>query len=351
MGKMATAQTRSSSAPRWAQFSDDKLLDLRLCDLRITLPGTVLEQRLDRLYRELAARDLKFRPHAWLSTEWFSPDGVPGIAIPFFLAHPRLMRLEESQMFEVEGRTPESCMQLLRHEAAHALDTAFRLHRRAAWRENFGRFTDPYKPHYTPRPYSRDYVHHLEFWYAQSHPAEDYAETFSVWLGMSPAKWRAEYANWPALEKLEYVHELMAEIAGQTAPVKSAERVEPLAEITKTLRRYYADRQDTRQFELPDVYDHDLHRLFGARRAGDEAPETAAAFLKRHHEEIRRSVAPWTGESPFVVEQVLRRVIARLQKLRLYVAHSERQTLLEARLFLTVQTMNYIHSGRLTRQR
>lgn len=349
---MATSASRSSSSPRWAKFSDEKLLDLRLCDLRITLPGTVLEQRVERLHRELAVHDLRFRPHAWLSTSWFSPDGVPGIAIPFYLAHPRLMRLEESQMFGVEGGTPEGCMQLLRHEAAHALDSAFRLHRRASWRETFGRFSEPYRPHYTPRPYSRSYVHHLEFWYAQSHPAEDYAETFSVWLAMPRKRWRAEYAGWPALAKLEYIDELMAEIAGTAPPVKSAERVEPIAENTKTLRRYYADRQATGVVEMPDVYDHDLQRLFGARdRDADEMPETAAAFLRRHHDELRTSVAPWTGESPFIVEQVLNRVIARVQKLRLYVTNSERKTMQEARIFLTVQTMNYIHSGRLTRHR
>ena len=44
-----------------------------------------------------------FRPHYWLSDEWFTPDGVPGVAIPFYLAHPRLAKLELAQMLEVEG--------------------------------------------------------------------------------------------------------------------------------------------------------------------------------------------------------------------------------------------------------
>lgn len=351
-GTMAPSTRRSDPNPRWAQFSDDKLLDLRLCDLRITLPGTVLEQRVERLYRELAARDLRFRPHVWLSTSWFSPDGVPGIAIPFYLAHPRLMRLEESQMFGVEGGTPEGSMQLLRHEAGHALDSAFRLHRRASWREVFGRYSEPYRQHYKPRPYSRSFVHHLEFWYAQSHPAEDYAETFSVWLAMPRKRWRAEYAGWPALKKLEYIDDLLAGLAGTDPVVKNTERVGPIEESTKTLRRYYADRQASGQVEMPDVYDHDLQRLFGRRRNGAAATlETASSFLRRHHEELRTSVAPWTGESPFIVEQVLRRVIVRVQKLRLYVTHSERRTLQDSRILLTAQTMNYIHSGSLTRQR
>jgi len=50
----------------------------------------------------------------WLSNEWFTPDGVPGIAVPFYLAHPRLAKLELDQMLEVEGGTPDWCMRILR---------------------------------------------------------------------------------------------------------------------------------------------------------------------------------------------------------------------------------------------
>ncbi|PYR84032.1 MAG: hypothetical protein DMG18_10835, partial [Acidobacteria bacterium] len=74
------------------------MLDLHLCDLPLRIRGTHLELRLEKLYRELAARSLDFRPHVWLAEEWFTPDGVAGFAIPFYLAHPRLMKLERAQM-------------------------------------------------------------------------------------------------------------------------------------------------------------------------------------------------------------------------------------------------------------
>ena len=83
-----------------------------------------LRKRIDQLNEELAHRGLRFKPHCWLSDDWFSPDGIPGIAIPFYLAHSRLMKLERKQMLEVE--------------VGHALDTAYRLHRRRRWREVFG---------------------------------------------------------------------------------------------------------------------------------------------------------------------------------------------------------------------
>ena len=74
----------------WETLSDDQLLGLRFCDLKLTIAGTELERAIERLYGELAMRGIRFRPHCWLSQEWFSPDGIPGIAIPFYLAHRRL---------------------------------------------------------------------------------------------------------------------------------------------------------------------------------------------------------------------------------------------------------------------
>ena len=85
------------------RLTDRQLLELRLCDLPLRIRGTRLEQRIEKLYRELDARSLDFRPHIWLSEEWFTPDGVAGFAIPFYLVHPRLMKLERLQMLEVEG--------------------------------------------------------------------------------------------------------------------------------------------------------------------------------------------------------------------------------------------------------
>src|SRR5512141_2225280 len=94
----ATARRRPSleTVPpeEWAAWPDEKLLDLRICQLGVTIEGSVLETRIAELQRELAERGLTaFQPHFWLSAEWFSPDGVPGVAIPFYLAHPRLERL------------------------------------------------------------------------------------------------------------------------------------------------------------------------------------------------------------------------------------------------------------------
>src|SRR5689334_7197058 len=133
-----SASTIRQVPAEWATRPDEDILDLRMCDLPIAIEGSWLEPRIEELYAELAARGLTFKPHFWLSAEWFSPDGVPGVAIPFYLAHPRLIKLEKAEMLEVEGGTHEWCMKILRHEAGHAIDNAYRLRNRLRRQRVFG---------------------------------------------------------------------------------------------------------------------------------------------------------------------------------------------------------------------
>ena len=97
--------TRDIPPDEWAAWPDEKLLDLRISQLGVASKAASSKSRIAELQREIDARGLAFQPHFWLSAEWFSPDGVPGVAIPFYLAHPRLEKLERAQMLEVEGGT------------------------------------------------------------------------------------------------------------------------------------------------------------------------------------------------------------------------------------------------------
>jgi hypothetical protein len=330
--------------PEWETWPDDRLLDVRLCDLALTLEGSAVEERITQLYAELEAHRLVFRPHFWLSDEWFSPDGVPGVAVPFYLAHPRLARLELSQMLEVEGGDSEWCMRILRHETGHAIDNAYRLRRRRRRQRCFGRSSVRYPEYYTPKPYSKSFVLHLDLWYAQSHPDEDFAETFAVWLTPN-AMWKERYADWPALKKLEYMDQLMQAIAGTPATVTVQEPVDPISSLKQTLREHYQEKRKRYGLEYPTFYDRDLRRIFS------DAPEykanrTAAGFLGRIRKEVRREVARWTGEYQYTIDRVLEDMITRCRELNLRLAVPEEKAKLDFLILLTVQTMNYLHSGR-----
>lgn len=319
-----------------------ELLELRLCDLAVEIEGTWIAEQRDRVVDELAAKRLRLRPHFWLSDEWFSPDGVPGVAIPFYLAHPRLRALERRQMFEVEGGTPRECRRILRHELGHAVHHAWQLQRRKRWQQTFGLSSTPYPDWYLPNPASKRFVQYLDAWYAQSHPDEDFAETFAVWLDPKSA-WRKQYADWPALEKLEYVDELMHELADQKTIVKSRARPDALPTLKMTLREYYDQKREHYSVGYSDIYDRDLHRLF---RDPAATGERAAAFLRRHRREIRELVVRWTGGYAFTIDHVLKDMIGRCRELQLRVDGSERQVLLDFTILLTVHSMRCVYRGR-----
>ncbi len=327
----------------WRRVTDEQLLDMRLCDLPIRIAGTALAQRIKHLYAELAERNLRFRPHVWLSAEWFSPDGVPGFAIPFYLAHPRLMRLERRQMLEVEGATERECLRIMRHEAGHALSNGYRLHYKRRWRELFGKFTQPYPQFYKPKPHSRNHVLHLAAWYAQAHPAEDFAETFAVWLAPG-GRWRRRYQGWPALKKLEYIDELMAELSGRAAVVRRRAKVEPLSELRMTLRTHYERKRAHYVLRTPAPFDRDLQRIF-VPRTGSTARPTAVSFLRRNRRELVHAVAEGTGMHTYAVDQIMVHVIDRCRALRVRLGLSQEQTKRKLLVMLTVQAMNGAHTG------
>lgn len=329
----------------WARYTDDRLLDLRFRELGLRLERTALQRQVNRLYDELNGRGLRFKPHVWLSTDWFSPDGVPGIAIPFYLAHPRLSKLEARQMLEVEGGSEAACMRILRHEAGHAIDSAYRLHFKKSWREMFGLYSRPYPRYYRPKPKSRDFVVHLDAWYAQAHPSEDFAETFAVWL-KPRSDWRSRYRDWrTARRKLEYVDELMAAISDQPQRVTTRERVDPLSRLSQTLGQYYARKRRHYGAEVSDLYDRDLRRLFSDDRRYAGRP-TAASFLRSIRSEIRETVAEWTGTHTYTIDQVLQEMIDRSRALKLRLAASPSRAKTQATILLTVQTMNCLHTRR-----
>lgn len=344
---MARRKHRERS-PAWAELPAEELLDVRLCDLGLRIEGTALEARIERLYEELASAGLRFRPYTWLSTDWFTPEGSTGFAIPFYLAHPRLVRLEHAQMLEAEGGTHEWCMRLLRHEAGHAFDNAFRLHRRADWRALFGRYTEPYRADYVVKPESRDYVHHLGYWYAQSHPAEDYAESFAVWLTPG-SRWQKTYAGWPARKKLERLDAMLRDLRGRRQLVSSRDRERSLPHLRFTLRDYYRRKKASYGRPQPWGHDEQLSRLFGEPE-GRGRRERAANLLRQHRVELRARVSTLTGHSRYVVDQALSTMIARCRELDLRCVRPRGETRLLAAMLLTMITV-HLSRGRASRFR
>lgn len=300
--------------PWWASLRDDDLLELRLKDLGLVVEGTWLNGCVRALNGELRRRGL-VQAHAWVSDEWFSPDTTPGIAVPFYLTHPRLARLERKMILDVEGETRAECMRLLRHEAGHIIQHAYALNRRRKWQDMFGRSSTKYPQYYRPNPASKDYVQHLPRWYAQSHPDEDFAETFAVWL-TPRSNWRKRYADWPALEKLEYVDQLMASMAEEQPILTRRTEVDPIHRLSQTLGEHYQAKLDHYSINTDTRYDRDLQRIFSDDPRHAKAM-AASSFIRSNRAQIRQAASRWTGGYQVALDAVLDQMIDRCRALKL----------------------------------
>ena len=235
---------------------------------------------------------------------------------------------------DAEGTNRRWRRRILFHEAGHALDTAFGLRRRGDWRAVFGRASKNYPSAYSVRPASRRFVQHLGHWYAQSHPTEDFAETFAVWL-QPRARWQREYAGWPALDKLLYVDELMAEVANSRPRNRDRSIVAPLAENRRTLKEHYR-----RHLPVDDLterrYDAWLRRAFAQRAARPKA-RSASAFLGRAEGRIKQAVVRGIGPQTYLFEHVSGTLRRRCRALDL-VLRTKQQVAIQtsARLYIRV---------------
>ncbi len=208
----------------------------------------------------------------------------------------------------------------------------------------FGRSSEPYPERYSPKPYSKSFVVHLESGYAQSHPDEDFAETFAVWLDPE-SQWRAKYSAWPAMKKLEYVDELMTEILNEQPRVTNRHTLASIDDLDHTLREHYRARRELHQVDFSETYDEDLLKLFsGTGISGSSS--SAASFLSRTKRKARRSVAETTGIYQYTIDQIIEEMIERCRKLDLQLIKSTEETELDFVVLLTMRAVEHIRNHR-----
>ena len=325
---------------------DAELLRIRLCDLALRIEDSEIGPLIEQLWRELGERGLKFRPQCYLSTEWFVEQGETCIGIPFFLAHPKLMRLERRQVLDVEGASADEAMRILRHEAGHAVDYAYRMKRSRGRREIFGSSSTPYPENYTPRPHSHGFVRHLDNWYAQSHPDEDFAETFAVWLTPHSA-WGERYRNWKgALRKLQWMDARMTKLRGQDVRVQSGAMPHAIAADQRTLQDFYDQRLAALAEETsPEYVDGDLRKIF-AGRSGNPSAEKAADYIRKNRKRLREVVARWSGLKKYNVDHMLSAMTATCRELDLVRTAPEDATLSDLAACCVALSKNYLFAGR-----
>lgn len=326
-------------------ISEEELLETRICDLPLTIEGTWLAECVEQLHKELQEKGISFKPECYLADEWLTPEKETCIGIPFYLAHPNLIRLEKKFMIDAEGETKQWCMKLLRHEAGHAIGYAYRFHKRKRWQNIFGPATVKYADTYKYRPYSKNYVRHLDGYYAQYHPDEDFVETFAVWL-TPHLDWQVQYKGWGALRKLKYVDKLMAEIQGKVPLVKSNEKFWRVSTLRIKLKNYYNKKRHFWAEEFPDFHDIFLRKNFIEQGLEHKNLPKAADVIRKHRRNILNSISRHSGEKKYVINDLLKDIQKRSRELKLVVAEDEPLMAMNLSAYITSLIMNYLYTGR-----
>jgi hypothetical protein len=318
------------------------VLGKKVSELGLRLEGSPAERYVSELYRELDRRGLKrFRPVCYLTDEWGCPDQQPVLGIPFYLADPKLSSIEQA----VDALENErQIMMYMRHEAGHVFNYAYRLYATPEWRRLFGSFYRPYRDDYTPVPFSREYVRHIEGWYAQKHPDEDFAETFAVWLTPRSA-WRRTYKGWPALRKLRYV-ERIARVFGDVEPIVKTGEVDVTPEdISLTVEQFYHQAAQERQARIDIALDAHLGQIFLVRRRRESRP--AADIVRRYAPDLVDKITYWTGVRRPIVRGLVESIGRTCERMRLWGEIGEEpRYLVEVTALATTLAMNYLTRGR-----
>jgi hypothetical protein len=294
-------------------------MNTRVCKLPLRIERSPVEPYVQRLKGEFASKGFVFVPNFYLTDSWGCPDEVPVIGIPFYLADKRLARIEEEQTGEIEDG--DEIMMLLRHEAGHAVNYAYRLWRDKEWNAIFGSFKKPYRDAFSPNPFSRQFVRHLTHGqfhrttYAQKHPDEDFAETFAIWL--TPGlRWRSRYANWPALAKIEYVDRLMRRCRKRPPLVTGGALAQPVEEMSESLAEHYGQRLERYRAAAQGFVDDKLREIFPRTRSFAESL-AAHLFLARRRRALTARIARWSGMAPGDIGMILSKLSDRCKALGL----------------------------------
>jgi hypothetical protein len=336
---------KESSAENWTR-ERELLLQKKIADLGLKLEGTRLEKLVQRLYAELEAAGITFKPRVYLADEWSCPDGIPIIGLPFYLADERLSKIEDEVMEGIEAETDDEILGYLRHEAGHAFNYAYKLYEMPQWHQLFGPYSRPYRDDFTPNPFSRNFVRHIAGWYAQKHPDEDFAETFAVWLDPG-SNWREVYKDWGCYKKLLYVDRMAGQLKGAQPKVSGADYDLSREELGYSLAEHYR-KYSPQLVDLPAWFDGDLKRIFDSRapKGKEDQWEPAAGFLARHRRELLRAIAYWTGLYDVQVRSLIAHLIARAKDLDLRVDPARHDRMLtDLVAFATTLCMNKLYKG------
>lgn len=312
-------------------LNQDEILALKLKQLKVDISGSWVEPLIKQVFEELESFGLKWRPHIWVSNEWFCPDGVPGVAIPFYLLSKKLIKMEKENVGFIEGHTDISFLKLFRHEVGHAFDNAFKLRNKHLRQSIFGSSKLEYKKYYSPKKYSTSYVKHLPLNYAQAHPDEDFAETFAfVISGKHNKKFNQSLI---VRKKINFILQSLDSAKRSRPKLNNKYKFEELNHDQRTLKSYY--RQRRKDLNITNINTKDFLQSF----SDDPSEYQASKYLLARMKEIKSEVAEHVGTRTYHLDEIVKDIYQNLNKKKLYIT-DENKAELEIKDLIVYQALN-----------
>jgi len=285
------------------------------------------------------------KPVFYLSNEYGTVVGTSNIGVGFWDADPTLWELYQEARGTANSKA--DILLLLRHECGHAFCYSYKLYRQPEFRRLFrvrGHFfwTYPKTDRYVPNPWSKDFVNPFGDHYAQKHPDDDFADTFTEFLA---GGWKQRYRAKPgALRKLRYVDRMVRKWGRKPALVPNdPENLDlPLSEMRQSVRDFLRASIARYKTRAQGYLDSDLEAIFVRRRNGCTP---AGEFVSKFGREVEGRASAWSGAAAPVVRDILDKIRARAGALGLGV-EDKRKTLVELSAYVTSLATRFAMSGR-----
>jgi hypothetical protein len=241
----------------WSILSSTELLKLRWKELNLNLNQSPIEFHLKEVLHDLKLKGFLFKPEFFISDAWYVSLNYTAIAIPYYLLHPRLIKLEQEIMGKIEGENATKLRRLIRHELGHSIDHAYKLQKNIERMKLFGSSNLSYPESYKPNHFlKKNYVQYLGQNYGSSHPDEDWAETFATWFDQR-IHWRLRYPTGMTRKKLNFVNQLMNEIKGTEVllnrSIKTADRLDGNLSLAAIYSQRLKEEKKFYEFDLSDL--------------------------------------------------------------------------------------------------
>ncbi len=326
--------------------------------LGLRMKGTLIEEAIRRVKEDIARVGItQLNPTFYISNGYGCVEGTTNIAVGVYDCGELLRELNRE--FRGFWHDPADILQILRHEVGHAFCYAYKLYRSKEFRHLFnvkGHFFNTYPENTSqrPNPWSPDYVNPVGDYYAQKHPDEDFAETFSVWL-TPDIDWRVQFsAKHRVLKKLSYIERIVAEYGRQETALTNGSSNGfhlPYEDMSMSVSQFLGAKVSqvkAYRRRANGYVDTDLRELFQGpprilplKRFRREY-RLVSRFLRSYKRLLVNRVSFWVNVDDTVVSDLVDKMIIRARANDRYIKIAEMEKkLIEVTTYLTVLCRNF----------